>query len=85
MDEQAHFTTQDRKTLADLSITQGQLITKMDRAIQDIQNLANNFVNMTEHAALIKRVEQLESNNRQIVFTILGIILSGVAMFFFKQ
>lgn len=71
MNEDAHFTGADRKTLT-------QVETKLDRALEDIKNLANNFAGKAEYLLLVKRVESLEDNNKWIVRLIIGTIILAV-------
>lgn len=71
MIEEAHFSIEDRKTLTSVEV-------KLDRAITDIANLANNFASKTDFADLKQRTDKLEDNNRWIVRLIMGVIITAV-------
>lgn len=81
MEQDAHFTIQDRKTLT-------QVETKLDRAIDDIKNLTNNFAQKSEVSAMKEdyeaRLRTLEKESedhalvKKVVYSAIGFILISV-------
>jgi hypothetical protein len=68
MQDEAHFTQADRKTLNQLEI-------KMDRALMDIANLTNNFASKGDLSDLETRLKNVEDNQKWVVRTIIGFVI----------
>ncbi len=76
--EEAHFTQKDRETLGKLSESSAVLESKLDRAIDDIKGLSNNFASKTSVDNIEKRVKSIEDNNKWVVRVVLGIVISAI-------
>lgn len=71
MELDTHFTVQDRRTLT-------QVETKLDRAIDDIKNLTNNFASKTEFLDLQKEVDEMRRNINKGVWIVLTVVIIAV-------
>lgn len=64
--EPAHFNQKDRDTLENLRVTSIKLETKLDRALEDIKGMTNNFASQAELLTVKKDLSDHELRIRRL-------------------
>lgn len=67
----AHFTQEDRAKLISVEV-------KLDRAINDIAIMGNNYATKIELKDIEKRTEKLEDDRKWLVRLILGVVILAI-------